>query len=57
MRENNLKEPKESEKVFALTVLLMNVLILTVVVGMFWLVRMIVLQGDQLRGLTRGFNF
>lgn len=56
MRENNREEPQESGKLFALTIVLMNILILTVVVGMFWLVQIIISQGNQFNDLAHGFN-
>ena len=56
MRENNNKEPQESRKVFALTIVLMKILILTIVFGMFWLVQIIISQGNQFNDMVRGFN-
>ena len=56
MRENNREETEESGKILALTLALMNILILTVVIGMFWLVQIIISQINQLNDLARGFN-
>ena len=56
MRKNNREETQESGKVLALTVVLMNILILTVVVGMFWLMQIVISQSDQFNDLARGFN-
>ena len=56
MRIENEKEMAESGIVLALTIVLMNVLILSVLVGMFWLVQIIISQSNQLNDLVRGFN-
>ena len=56
MRIENEKEMAESGVVLALTIVLMNVLILSVLVGMFWLAQIIISQSNQLNDLVRGFN-
>ena len=56
MRIENEKEMAESGIALALTIVLMNVLILSVLVGMFWLVQIIISQSNQLNDLVRGFN-
>ena len=52
MRE---KEIGESGKIFAMTLVLMNILIVTIIGGMFWLVQIIIMQINQLNDLTHGF--
>ena len=50
MLENNRDEIKESGKMFALTMVLTNFLLLAVTIGIFWLVQAILTEN------TRGFN-
>ena len=56
MRIENEKEMAESGIALALTIVLMNVLILSILVGMLWLVQIIISQSNQLNDLVRGFN-
>ena len=55
MRKNNENEIGESGKIFAMTLVLMNILIVTIIGGMFWLVQIIIMQINQLNDLTHGF--
>lgn len=55
MRKNTGNEIQESEKVFALTMVLVNTLILSVVLSIVWLVQIIISQFNQLNELSRGF--
>ena len=50
MRE---KEIGESGKIFAMTLVLMNILIVTIIGGMFWLVQIIIMQISQLNDISR----
>ena len=56
MRINNDKNIQESGKIFALTAVLMNLLILTTVFGVFWLIQLILSQGNQLNAFIHGFR-
>ena len=42
------KETPESGKIFALSLMLMNSLILTTIGGLFWIVQLILAQANQL---------
>ena len=55
MRKNNENEIQESSKIFAMTLVLMNILIVTIIGGMFWLVQIILMKINQLNDLTHGF--
>lgn len=55
MRKENEKESNESEKVFALTIVLTNILLLTVAGGIFWLVQLIVSEQNRFDNLVRDF--
>ena len=46
-------EVQESSKIFAMTLVLMNILIVTIIGGMFWLVQIILMQINQLNDVTR----
>lgn len=50
------KEIQESGKVFALTMVLMNILILTMTVSIVWLIQIIVSQTGQMAGSINGFR-
>lgn len=54
MRINNEKEIVESGKVLALTMALMNILIFSVVLGMFWFAQFLLTQQNQLLDVLRG---
>lgn len=56
MRKGTGEEPRESTKMFALTMILMKFLLLAIAVGIFWLAQIILMQGSQLNHLTHGFN-
>ena len=56
MQMNNENNVRESGKIFALTAVLMNILILTIVFGMFWLVQSFISQSNQLNALLQGFR-
>jgi hypothetical protein len=56
MRKETSEEPRESTKMFALTMLLMKFLLLAIAAGAFWLVQLILRQGSQLNLFTRGFD-
>jgi len=56
MLKNNGQEIKESGKMFALTMVLTNFLLLAVTVGIFWLVQTILTENTRLTEITRGFN-
>jgi hypothetical protein len=49
-------EKQEAEKALIIMTLLMKVLILTGIVGVFWLVRIVLSQTGQLNDWIRGFN-
>lgn len=53
MRINNEKEIAESGKVLALTMALMNILIFSVVLGMFWFAQFLLNQQNQLLSMFR----
>ena len=53
MRE---EEIQENGKLFAISMILMNGLILTAIGGVFWLVQMILAQVSQLNALVYGFR-
>jgi hypothetical protein len=55
MIKNNRDEIKESGKMFALTMVLTNFLLLAVTVGIFWLVQTILTENARLTEITRGF--
>ncbi|HVE57017.1 MAG TPA: hypothetical protein VNB22_09325 [Pyrinomonadaceae bacterium] len=56
MRKETSEEPRESTKMFALTMLLMKFLLLAIAAGAFWLVQLILRQDSQLNLFTRGFD-
>ena len=57
MRKETGEEPRESTKMFALTMILMKFLLLAIAVGVLWLAQMILMpEGSQLNLITRGFN-
>ena len=56
MLKNNAQEIKESGKIFALTMVLTNFLLLAVTAGIFWLVQLILNENGRLTEITRGFN-
>ena len=56
MLKNNRDEIKESGKMFALTMLLTNLLLLLVAGGVFRLVQIILAENIRLTEITRGFN-
>jgi hypothetical protein len=56
MLKNNRDEIKESGKMFALTMVLTNFLLLAVTVGIFWLVQAILTENSRLTEIARGFN-
>lgn len=55
MRKNKGNEIQESGKVFALTMILANTLILSVALSVVWLIQAIISQFNQLNELSRGF--
>jgi hypothetical protein len=52
MSENEIRE---SGKIFALSMVLMNCLILTAMFSVFWLAQMILSQTNQFNALINGF--
>jgi|APDOM4702015118_1054815.scaffolds.fasta_scaffold637523_1 ABC-type siderophore export system fused ATPase/permease subunit len=50
------KEIQENGKVFALSLVLFNMLILTAIGGVFWLVQVVLAQINQLNALLYGFR-
>jgi hypothetical protein len=56
MPENNEKAPQESGSIFALTMLMMNVLLLTAVGGFFWLMQLFLSQSGELSLLIYQFR-
>jgi hypothetical protein len=56
MPENNEKAPQESGSIFALTMLMMNVLLLTAVGGFFWLMQLFLSQSGKLSLLIYQFR-
>jgi len=56
MRKVNEEEPKESTKMFALTMILMKFLLFAIAVVVLWLVQMILKQGIELNLIKGGFN-
>jgi hypothetical protein len=56
MLKNNRDEIKESGKMFALTMLLTNLLLLLVAGGVFRLVQIILAENIRLTEIARGFN-
>lgn len=56
MLKNNGQETKESGAMLALTIVLTNFLLLTVIGGVFWLAKFMLTESNQLNQITRGFN-
>ncbi|MBX7174246.1 MAG: hypothetical protein K1X72_24950 [Pyrinomonadaceae bacterium] len=50
------REEQESGKVFALSLFLMNVLILAAIVGIFWLLQIVLMQVYQISSLLYSFR-
>jgi hypothetical protein len=56
MLNNNGQDNQESGKMFALTIVLTNFLILLVAGGLFRLAQVILTENNRLAEITRGFN-
>jgi hypothetical protein len=55
MRIKQEREMQESSTVLALTMVLLKILILTIIGGLLWLVRIILTEQDQFSNALRGF--
>jgi hypothetical protein len=55
MRENNEKLKKETDAAFAFATLLLNLLILLVFCGAFWLMQFVLTQNSSLNALFRDY--
>lgn len=55
MRKKEAKETDESDKMLAFTMVLLKILMLTIIGGIFWLVRIVLTWQGQFNDLLREF--